>query len=117
MKKQLFNFIKIIFSIANISLWFVPLFKSVGYLPSEIGDNIHRVEFWHTAYENIGDLLHPIVAYISIFISVASIVLSVIAIIFSKNKKVNFISNVVFIISITLFIVLLIVASSVGRGY
>ena len=116
MKKHLFNFIKIILPVASLFLWFVPLFKSVGYLPSLTG-NVHRVEFWHTAYENISDLWHPIVAYVSIFVSVVSIVLSVLANVYSNSKKITLISNVVFIISITLFIVLLIVASSVGRGY
>ena len=104
---------KILLSIFPIPLYFVKLFHGVGHLPSESGE-IVRVDFYHSMLENLElDYL----AYISIALLVCSAVLATLELIFKDNRGIRIASNITFSVALVLFLILLLVASSVARGY
>lgn len=117
MKKHVFSICKIILSVATIPLWFVKMFTGNGLLPDQNTGEIVEVTFRHSMFENIADLAHPVLAYIAIAIALISAVTNSIVLNFSDNKTVRVIANVTFFIAIGLFLILLISASTVARGY
>ena len=117
MKKQVFPVAKIILSITTIPLWFVKMFVGVGHLPDQATGEIVEVIFRHSMLENVGDLAHPILAYIAMAIAVVSAVINVIALKYSDNKKIKITANVTFGVAIVLFLILMLLASTVARGY
>ena len=116
MKKLIIVSSKIVFSLVQITLWFIKLFHGVGHMPNVDTGKIEEVHFYHTMYENISDLGYLFLFYISIVLVFLSIILALLTI-FKKNKKINTISNVVTIISIVSFFVIMVIASTVTRGY
>lgn len=116
MKKIIFGIFKIILLLVQIPLWFVNLFYGVGYMPNIDTGKIEEVFFYHTMYENISDLGYSFLFYISIVLVTLSFTLTIINLI-KDNKIINQVSNVISIVSITLFIILLVIASTVSRGY
>ena len=117
MKKHAFSIIKIILSVATIPLWFVNMFVGVGHLPDQATGEIVEVTFRHSMLENIGDLAHPIIAYIAMAVSAFSVVINAIAIKSPHSKGVKNTANVAFGIAIGLFLILFLLASTVSRGY
>ena len=89
MKNTIVSISKIVLSIATIPLWFVKMFVGVGHLPDQATGEIVEVIFRHSMLENVGDLAHPILAYIAMAIAVVSAVINVIALKYSDNKKIN----------------------------
>lgn len=116
MKKLIYPIIKITTSLLTIPLWFVKFFVGIGHLPDQNTGEIVEVHFYHSMYENINDLDLGILFYISIIIVLSSVVLSVITTRVS-NKKINIISNVFSVVTIVSFLLCLVVASTVARGY
>lgn len=116
MKKHIFSVSKIILSIATIPLWFVKMFVGVGHLPDQTGE-IVEVIFRHSMLENIGDLAHPIIAYIAIAIAIISSIMNAIALKSPDNKAIKITANISFGILTGLFLILLLLASTVARGY
>ena len=117
MKNTIFSISKIVLSIATIPLWFVKMFVGVGHLPDQATGEIVEVIFRHSMLENVGDLAHPILAYIAMAIAVVSAVINVIALKYSDNKKIKITANVTFGVAIVLFLILMLLASTVARGY
>lgn len=117
MKKHVFSICKIILSVATIPLWFVKMFTGNGHLPDQTTGDIVEVTFHHSMFENIADFIHPVLAYIAFAIALISAVTNSIVLKFSDNKTVRVIANVTFFIAVGLFLILLIAASTVARGY
>lgn len=93
------------------------MFVGVGHLPDQATGEIVEVIFRHSMLENVGDLAHPILAYIAMAIAVVSAVINVIALKYSDNKKIKITANVTFGVAIVLFLILMLLASTVARGY
>ena len=117
MKTHIFSVSKIILSIATIPLWFVNMFVGVGHLPDQFTGEIVEVFFYHSMIENVEDLVDPIFAYIAIVIAVASAVINTVVLKFSNNTAIKITANVVFVIAMGLFLILLLLALTVDRGY
>lgn len=113
MKKTMIA-LKIFISISLIPLWFIKLFHGVGHLPSQSGE-IVRVDFYHSMIENLSE--YPYLIYISIALLVLSAALSIVELIFKKNRWVRLAALVAFVAAVLTFITLFFLASSVGRGY
>lgn len=120
MKKVVSGIAKIILSAITIPLWFIKFFVDIGYLPDQNG-NVHKTVFTHSMFENISDLLNPAIAYVAVTLSVmfalASVITNAIAIMVADNKKLRVISNIIFIVDIAFFVILLLFASTIARGY
>lgn len=116
MKNKILNIAEIAMSIITFPLWFIKTFVGIGHLPNQETGEIVEVVFHHSMYENISDVSHPVLAYIAMATISASIVLNVINLKLS-NKKLRTTSNIVFGVAIGLFIILLLYASTVDRGY
>lgn len=117
MKKLVFSISKLFLSVATIPLWFVKIFTGSGLLPDKNTGEITEVTFYHSMFENIADSIHPVLAYISIAIALISAVTNAIALKFSDNTAVKVVANISFVIAIGLFLILLLSASTVARGY
>ena len=116
MKNKMIVICKIVLSLIQIPLWFVNLFHGIGHMPNVDTGKIEEVHFYHTMYENVYDLGWSFLFYFSIGVVVLSVALAIISLI-KNNKKIYFASNFISLLSITLFIILLIMASTVSRGY
>ena len=117
MKNTIFSISKIVLSLATIPLWFVKMFVGVGHLPDQATGEIVEVIFRHSMLENVGDLAHPILAYIAMAIAVVSSVMNAIALKSHDSKRIQTGANVAFGIAIGLFLILMLLASTVARGY
>lgn len=117
MKNTIFPISKIILSAVTIPLWFVKVFVGVGHLPDKATGEIVEVIFRHSMLENVGDLAHPILAYIAMTIAVFSAVINAIAFKSPDSKGFKITANAVFGMAIGLFLILMILASTVARGY
>ena len=115
MKNKILNIVEIILSVITFPLWFIKMFVGIGHLPNQAGE-IVEVAFRHSMYENICDGTHPFLAYIAMTVIVSAIALNIVNLKLS-NKKMQTISNIVFGVAIGLFIILLLYASTVARGY
>ncbi len=117
MKNTIFSISKIILSVATIPLWFVKMFVGVGHLPDQATGEIVEVIFRHSMLENVGDLAHPILAYIAMAIAVASALINAITLKSPDSKGIKITANVAFGVAIGLFLILMLLASTVARGY
>ena len=117
MKKMYFGIGKIALSVVTLPLWFLKLFIGIGHLPDPSTGDIAEVIFRHTMLENVSDATHPVFAYASILVAVISAMLNGIALCFPDKRKLNLIANIVFWLAMVLFLILLLVAASVNRGY
>ena len=116
MKKIIFPIIKILTSLLTIPLWFVKFFVGIGHMPNVDTGNIEEVRFYHSMYENICDMDLGLLFYLAVILCLSSAILSIITMKVS-DKRLYKISNVVFIISIASFLLFLLIASTVARGY
>lgn len=107
---------KVLLSLIAIPLWFIKILKSVGYLPNQNGD-VLKVVYWHSMFENMRDGFSPFWAFVSIFLLVFSAVFNIVAIKFPQSKKINVVANSIFFASIFFFLILLVCAKYVERGY
>ena len=117
MKNTIFTIGKMILSVATIPLWFVKMFIGVGHLPDQTTSEIVEVIFRHSMLENVGDLAHPILAYIVMAIAGVSAFINAIALKYSDSKKIEITSNVTFGVAMGFFLILMLLASTVTRGY
>lgn len=116
MKNKIINIIEIVLLTLTFPLWFIKLFVDVGYLPNEETGGIVKCFFYHSMYENICALDIQFIVNIFMIVTFISIIVLVLNFIF-YNKKMNIICHIVFGIIILIFIILLIIASTVARGY
>lgn len=116
MKNILLLISKIILSLVQIPLWFIKLFHGVGHMPNVDTGKIEEVHFYHTMFENISDLGYSFMFYISIALIILSLSFAIVSFI-KKSNKVNLTSNIISSVSIVSFVIFLIIASTVVRGY
>ena len=113
MKKNLrFPILKTVLPLGLIPLWFAEFFRGVGHLP-DAGGSIHKAYFYHSMFENITDLGYPILPWVSILLCAATAVFSI----FPKNRLMRNISNVLFWVAGAGFLLCLLLAATVARGY
>ena len=116
MKKAILSIVEIVLSVITFPLWFIKIFVGIGHLPDKETGEIVEVVFRHSMYENICDGAHPLLAYITMVTIISAIALNIVNLKLS-NKKLQTINNILFGVGIGLFIVLLLCASTVSRGY
>ena len=93
------------------------MFVGVGHLPDQTTGEIVEVIFRHSMFENIGELVYPILAYSVIAITLLSVIMNTIVLLSFDNKAIKITGNGLFVVSIGLFLILLLLASTVARGY
>ena len=117
MKKRLINIGEILISLGMIPLWFVKFFHGVGHLPSQSDpDIIVQVDFYHSMYENINadfDFMFPV----SMALIALSVIFSAVCLKFPNNKKMQTAGHIIFGITVGVFLLSLLLASTVKRGY
>ena len=116
MKSKILNIVEIVLSAMTFPLWFIEMFVGIGHLPNQETGEIVEVVFRHSMYENVCDGAHPFLAYVAMAIIIASAILNVVNLKLS-SKRLQTVSNIVFGAAIGLFIILLLYASTVARGY
>ena len=116
MKNIILNISKILLSLVTIPLWFVHFFYGSGLVMDPNTNEIIEKVFKHTMFENMQTLDLSFMFYVSIVVVIGSILLAAISIKIN-DKKINKISNIVSIVTIGLFLLCLLVASTVARGY
>ena len=116
MKKIIQLIIKVLTLLVTIPLWFVKFFVGIGHLLNQDTKEIIEVRFYHSMYENLNDIGLGACFYISIFIVFCSAVFVILST-RTSNKKINRISDIIFIITMSSFFLFLLIASTVSRGY
>lgn len=118
MKQRCINIGQLILSVALIPLWFVKIFHGVGHLPSaETPGEIVRVDFYHSMMENVRDSDLMLLAVISLALLACAAVLAALCLKQPQGRRLCRVSRVVFLAAILWFLLCLLLASSVGRGY
>lgn len=118
MKKCWFSICKTVVSLGMLPLWFVKLFVGIGHLPSQSNPGeIAEVRFYHSMAENICDLDLGAWMYLSFVLIGISAVFGVVGLLRPENRKIGVAGNVVFGAALLVFIAMLLLASTVARGY
>lgn len=120
MKKYIFPIIKIITNLATIPLFFIKFYHEIAVLPiyDEFGEfTTSKNDLYYSPLDNLIKLDLSILMYISISITVASIVLTIVSLVKRNNKNIKIADNAVYIISICFFLVVLFLSSTVSRDY
>jgi vacuolar-type H+-ATPase subunit I/STV1 len=121
MNKYIFSVIKIITNLATISVFFIKFFHSIAVLPvyDEFGEFIttYKNDHYYNPLDNLITLDLSILMYISISITVASIVLTIFRIVKRNSKKLKIVNNFIYILSISFFLVVLLLSATVSRKY
>ena len=117
MKKRLINIGESLISLGMLPLWFVKFFHGVGHLPSQSDPNIIvQVDFYHSMYENINadfEFMFPV----SLALIVFSVIFSAVCLRFPNNKKMQTAGHIIYGITVGVFLLSLLLASTVSRGY
>ena len=116
--KKVINVGKIFASVALIPAWFTKIFHGVGHLPDQSNpDNIVRVDYYHSMYENVLAETYAFLFPMSIgFISV-TVILAIVGLIYPKSQKIWTAGNVLFLFTLFVFLISIILASTVERSY
>ena len=119
MKKRIVPIGKMILSVATIPVWLVKMFVGVGHLPDKNTGEIVEVVFRHSMFENIGDLVHPALAYTAMVIALFSTAMNglVLKFVGELPKVVKTVANIAFWVAMGAFLLLLLLAYTVSRGY
>lgn len=107
---------KIFLSVATVPLWFVKIFADVGHLPDRTG-KIVEVIFRHSMFENIRSLAHPVFAYVAIAIALFSAAMNAVALKAPEGRPVKAVARVAFWSAMGVFLILLLLSSTVSRNY
>ena len=117
MKKRMISIGEILISLGLIPLWFVKFFHGVGHLPSQSDPNtIVLVDFYHSMYENKNadfEFMFPV----SMALIALSVIFSAVCLKFSNSKKMQAAGHIIFGITVGVFLLSLLLASTVKRGY
>ena len=116
-EKYLFDISKIMVSLSLVPMWFAKIFNGVGHLPDQVTGEVVEVIFRHSMFENICDGYNSIFAYVSIVLAVVAAIFNIIALKYRDSERIQKISNIVLGAAVGLFVIMLLLASSVGRGY
>lgn len=102
-------------SALTFPLWFVKMFIDVAVLP-DVEGNMHRIIYRYSMYENVCELIGPFFPCLAMAIAASVILLNAINIVLRK-KNLQIVCNVMFCLTVALFLFLAFVASCVGRNY
>ena len=117
MKKTAFCIGKSLLSVVTLPLWFAQGFVGVGYLPDQSTGELVEVIFRHSMFENICDAAHPVLPYMAMAIALASAVANALVLKLPNSKKMSTVADLIFVGAIGSFLILLLFASTVARGY
>lgn len=109
---------KIVSSLALLPLGFADIFHDVAYLQSSENTNVVvKVDIYHDMFENMSCMGLTPLAYVSFFLIGLSVILSVATLFKKENRTLTIASHIVTAITITSFLVILLMASMVSRNY
>lgn len=118
MKRRIISIVEIILSLGLIPLWFVKFFHGIGHLPSQSDPNtIVQVDFYHSMYENVNADMFGFMFPVSIGLIAVSVIFSAVCLKFPNNKKMQKAGHIIFGIAVGVFLLSLLLASTVRRGY
>ena len=118
MKKRMINIGEILVSLSLIPLWFVKFFHGVGHLPSQSDpDIIVQVDFYHSMYENVIADIFGFMFPVSISLIAVSVIFSAVCLKFPNNKKMQKAGHIIFGVAVGVFLLSLLLATTVRRGY
>ena len=118
MKKRIISIGEILISLGLIPLWFVKFFHGVGHLPSQSDPNtIVQVDFYHSMYENVNADIFGFMFPVSMVLIALSAIFSAVCLKFASNKKMQTVGHMLFGITVGAFLLSLLLASTVARGY
>lgn len=117
-KALILSIVKSLLNLVLIPLYFVPLIKVRAVYPSSDGNHVSRT-YHFSIFQNIVRSNSPFVSffYIALVITSLSLILSIVTLVFSRNKKLNIISILLFLISIVLFIMMYLIGISCSPMY
>lgn len=105
-------------SLGLIPLWFVKFFHVVGHLPGQSDpDTIVQVDFYHSMYENVNADIFGFMFPVSIGLIAISVIFSAVCLKFTSNKKMQTVGHIIFGVTVGAFLLSLLLASTVRRGY
>ncbi len=105
-------------SLGLIPLWFVKFFHVVGHLPGQSDpDTIVQVDFYHSMYENVNADVFGFMFPVSIGLIAISVIFSAVCLKFTSNKKMQTVGHIIFGVTVGAFLLSLLLASTVRRGY
>ena len=118
MKRRIISVVEIILSLGLIPLWFVKFFHGIGHLPSQSDPNtIVQVDFYHSMYENVNADIFGFMFPVSIGLIAVSVIFSAVCLKFPNNKKMQKAGYIIFGVAVGVFLLSLLLASTVRRGY
>lgn len=117
MKKTVYGIARTLISIVTLLLWFLKIFADEGLMQDPVTGEIKKYVFTHSIFENMSTLAHPFVVKAAISFTIVCIAVNFTGLFFPRNKKLYVAANVVFILNVAAFVVVLIAASTVARGY
>ena len=118
MKRRIISIVEIILSLGLIPLWFVKFFHGIGHLPSQSDPNtIVQVDFYHSMYENVNADIFGFMFPVSIGLIAVSVIFSAVCLKFPNNKKMQKAGHIIFGVAVGVFLLSLLLASTVSRGY
>ncbi len=118
----LFEIVKIVIDAALLPAWFLPLFHETAYLPNQISETgevvlIDRIRHTYSMAQNISACYPPLLIFLSLALTVASIVAAVVSLIRCGSTAARTVSHVLFALSLLVFVLLLFLAATVHREY
>ena len=118
MKKTLFNIGKIVILLSLLPLWFAKIFVDVGHFPSKTNPGaIEKAYFYHSMYDNITTMEYDILLYISFTFIAFSVIAAALAIKYKNSRRIQMISHIIFTVTVVMFLLFYLLASTVARGY
>lgn len=116
MKKRVFSIVKLILSAAMIPLCFIKFFCDTGHLP-DVNGNVIEHKYYYSVLDNVSALGCPFLVYLTLAFLALSVVFSAIGAVRTGNRILSVTGNVIFIVASAMFLVVLVAASTVARGY
>ena len=116
MKRSMRALVMIILVAATAPLCFANMYTGVGHLPDGETGEIVEVVFRHSLFETVCDGIHPSAMILYAALALASIILSAVGLI-TDNGKVQNVGRIAFWTVMVIFVFLLLIAATMGRGY
>ena len=116
-----FEIVKIVIDAVLLPAWFLPLFHETAYLLNRISETgevlIDRIRHTYSMAQNISACYPPLLIFLSLALTVASIVAAVVSLIRCGSTAARTVSHVLFALSLLVFVLLLLLAATVHREY
>lgn len=115
MNEKLKFYLKLVLSCIQIPLWFIPIFHTVAYFPTNIPNKTIKEDYFHSMYQNVKSSDCLFLLFISMALIIVSAVLAIIELKI-KNKKLAIASKIIFITSILFFMIAMFIAGVFFSG-